>query len=105
VPSHHRHGATTEGLVGHQKNAMLDRELVKFVLRKVPVREVSHAVYWCNSVKSGGQYSRVYLNLVDGRDDASDLEDPLRLEDVEVGNTCSLRQRGWLPYKGKSACQ
>lgn len=41
MPSHDPHGATAEGLVGHQENVMLDRELVEFVLRKVSAREVS----------------------------------------------------------------
>ena len=48
MPSHDWHGATTEGLVGHQKNAVFGRELVKFVLRKVSVRDVSYVVCQCN---------------------------------------------------------
>lgn len=46
--SHDPDGATAEGLVGHQKNAVFDRELVEFMLREVSIREVSHAVPQCN---------------------------------------------------------
>lgn len=39
--------ATAERLVGHQKNAVFGRELVKFMLWKVSEREVSHVVqHW-----------------------------------------------------------
>lgn len=62
---------------------------------------------WFSIGISRGECSRMYLHLVDGRDDASDLEDPFRLEDVEVGKTRVLRrQRGQFAFKAaRSTCQ
>ena len=83
VGSNNTDGPATKRLVGHEKDAFALRILEELLLREVSDRRVMSETVWA---KSHG-YIRVKLYLVDSWSDPRHLEDPLRLEQVEVGES------------------
>jgi hypothetical protein len=76
-----------EGLMGHHQDAMFGRELDQFGLWEEPSSPECHSLSQpgCHANHKLGPASlRMELDLVNCGNNLCNLEDPLRLEDVEV---------------------
>lgn len=89
MPTDHGHRTASEGLVSHEEDTVFGRELVELVLGEVPYEWQYQRLANGSRTPSTMGSSRVDFDLVHSRDDSGNLEHPLRLKDVKIGQTYS----------------